>query len=164
MPKFENGKIYKIIGNGLTYIGSTTEPIKKRLNRHLDYIKQGRYCSSSKVLSGTDYKIELIEDFPCENNSQLTEREYYWFSIIDNCNDISPKQQYVNKYQTYVKNNTSAYNATLIASQKWKQANKEKIKDYNQKYKQGLKSKKHLAFVASNTIDECIACGSAYDL
>lgn len=135
MPNFENGKIYKIIGNGLTYIGSTTETLKKRLYRHLNYINESRYCSSSKVLSDTNYKIELIENFPCENNSQLTEREYYWFSTIDNCNDISPKQQKINKYKTYVKNNTKAYNSALIASKKWKQSNRDKIRDYNKKYR-----------------------------
>ncbi len=135
MPNFENAKIYKIIGNGLTYIGSTTESIKKRLNRHLNYIKESRYCSSSKVLSDNNYKIELIENFPCENNSQLTEREYYWFSTIDNCNDISPKQQNINKYKKYVKDNTKAYNSALIATKKWRELNKDKIKNYNKNYK-----------------------------
>lgn len=138
MPNFENGKIYKIIGNGLTYIGSTTETIEKRLKRHLNYIKEGRYCSSSKVLKNSGYKIELIEDFPCENNSQLTEREYYWFSIIENCNDIAPKKQYINRYEKYVKNNATAYNSALIATHKWRLLNKEKIKNYNQKYRHNI--------------------------
>jgi hypothetical protein len=86
-------------------------------------------------LSDNNYKIELIENFPCENNSQLTEREYYWFSTIDNCNDISPKQQNINKYKKYVKDNTKAYNSALIATKKWRELNKDKIKNYNKNYK-----------------------------
>lgn len=131
MPNFENGKIYRIDGNGLSYIGSTTEPLKKRLRRHLNYIKEKRYCSSSKVLSDIGNKIVLIEDFPCENNSQLTDREYYWFSVIDNCNDISPKQQKINRYEKYVKNNETAIEIQKRASAKWKSANKEHIKAYD---------------------------------
>ena len=35
MINYKHGKIYKIIGNGYTYIGSTCKPLKKRLNGHI---------------------------------------------------------------------------------------------------------------------------------
>jgi hypothetical protein len=141
MPNFENSKIYRIDGNGLTYIGSTTESLQKRLKRHRDYIKEGRYCSSSKVLSDVNHKISLIEEFPCKNNFELTEKEYYWFSNIVNCNDISPHQQKINVYEKYVKNNPEVVKARLEATQKWRKNNKEKIKEAQQNWRENNKEK-----------------------
>jgi Uri superfamily endonuclease len=86
MSNFSNGKIYKITGGGLTYIGSTTETIEKRLNRHKAYLKENRYCASRDVIVHDDCKIELLELFPCENKKQLIEREQYYLSQIENCN------------------------------------------------------------------------------
>jgi hypothetical protein len=31
---YENGKIYKITGGGMTYYGSTTQPLYKRFHQH----------------------------------------------------------------------------------------------------------------------------------
>ena len=35
MINYKFGKIYKILGNGYTYIGSTCMPLEKRLNGHI---------------------------------------------------------------------------------------------------------------------------------
>jgi hypothetical protein len=140
MPNFENSKIYRIDGNGLTYIGSTTESLQKRLKRHRDYIKEGRYCSSSKVLSDVNHKISLVEEFPCKNKFELTEKEYYWFSNIVNCNDISPHKQKINVYEKYVKNNPEVVKARVEATKRWREKNKEKIKEYNKKYREEQKT------------------------
>ena len=129
MPNFSNSIIYKITGNNLCYIGSTTEPIQKRLCRHLLYVKDGRYCSSSKVISDPNHIIELVEAFPCENSSELKDREFYWYSNIKNCNDNSPKAQPCKKYDKYIKNNIIQYNKSLERSKLWKRKQKENKND-----------------------------------
>ena len=131
MPNYSNSIIYKINGNGLCYIGSTTEPIEKRLRRHLSYIKEGRYCSSSKVISDPNHTIELIEKFECKNNSELTDREFYWYCKIPNCNDIAPKQQPYKQYEKYIKNNEIQYNKALERTRLWRLAKKANITSLN---------------------------------
>ncbi len=116
MPNYQNGKIYRINGNGLTYIGSTVEPLNRRINKHRSIINCGIYCSSRKVINGTE-TIELIENFPCNNRQELLERECYWFNQIPNCNDLSPVRKPINKHEEYIKwktNNPESYKKQVI--------------------------------------------------
>jgi hypothetical protein len=110
MPDYNCGKIYKIMGNGLTYVGSTTETLPKRLHRHRCYVKDNKYCSSSKVING-DEIIELIELFPCNNKQELITREQYWLDNIENCNDKNALYviDYKKKYANWKQNNPEAY-------------------------------------------------------
>lgn len=75
MPtNYANGKIYQIISpnHPLPYIGSTTQPLCKRMAEH----RSCRNTSSSRViLEAGDAYIELIEEYPCENREQLNKRE-----------------------------------------------------------------------------------------
>ena len=140
MSTYKMGKIYKIIGNDLTYIGSTTESLNKRLQRHRQYVKDNRYCSSSKVLDNGNEKIELIELYPCENKKELIEREQYWCDIIKNCNDRNAKQppkNYKHIYHNWKLNNPDAYKKQLERSRLWKHKQKKAstnvLNDYLQK-------------------------------
>jgi hypothetical protein len=127
--KYQNGKIYKITGNGLIYIGSTTETLQKRLNRHLHYINENRYCSSSKCLTGNDYKIELLELCPCNTREELLDKEYFWYSNTINCNDVSPKCQGKDYKKIYnnLKNNPEAYQRQLERNRKYKKNKKSDV-------------------------------------
>ena len=40
MPDYSKGKVYKITAGGLTYIGSTTQTLSKRLAKHRSYLKE----------------------------------------------------------------------------------------------------------------------------
>jgi len=75
MPDYKNGKIYKLwsIEGDDIYIGSTTDALHKRLNGH----KTKKNKCNSKILfeKYNDVKIELIEEYPCENKQQLNRRE-----------------------------------------------------------------------------------------
>jgi len=83
MPNYENSKIYKLWSpsKNLVYYGSTTETISRRLSKHLtDYNRYNnktttRYVNSFKILECDDYKIELVEDYPCNNRQQLCKKE-----------------------------------------------------------------------------------------
>jgi hypothetical protein len=83
MPNYENSKIYKLWSpsKNLVYYGSTTETISRRLSKHLtDYNRYNnktttRYVNSFKILECDDYKIELVEEYPCNNRQQLCKKE-----------------------------------------------------------------------------------------
>jgi len=78
MPDYKNAKIYKITCNqtGLTYYGSTTQRLTHRLAQHKSYTpSNGMYCSSQQIFINNDYKIELVEDCPCECKTDLLKKE-----------------------------------------------------------------------------------------
>ena len=79
---YSQGKIYKIVCNktGLIYIGSTCKTLNERLKKH-EYdmnlfiknykTKKSYLCSSFFVFLNKDYKIELIENYPCSSKLEL---------------------------------------------------------------------------------------------
>ena len=82
MPEYSNGKIYIIFSTSkkLLYIGSTIQTLSQRLAKHnndFKYYKLGNryWVSSYDVLECEDYKIELLENYPCFNRAQLERRE-----------------------------------------------------------------------------------------
>lgn len=83
--KFENGKIYKIVSD-LTdkiYIGSTILPLNERLNLHKNKYKtyidgKYHYVTSFELIKLDSYRIELIENFPCNNKYDLEQREAFY--------------------------------------------------------------------------------------
>ncbi len=88
---YSQGKIYKIVCNktGLVYIGSTCNTLDERLKQHVydmehfintkkykpDKLKKIIFCSSFFVLINKDYKIELIENYPCNSRLELEIKE-----------------------------------------------------------------------------------------
>ena len=78
MPDYKQGKIYQIWSpqTDRVYIGSTTQPLHKRLDDHKSNIRtNSKICSAVEIIKLGDAKIELIEEYPCENRQQLTRRE-----------------------------------------------------------------------------------------
>ena len=85
--RYQNGKVYKIVDNSYStcYIGSTIEALSTRMAKHRSkyrcYLSGGnsRYrCNVWDMFDeyGTENcKIELIEEYPCENKIQLQKRE-----------------------------------------------------------------------------------------
>ena len=79
---YQNGKIYKIWSQATEdfYIGSTTQPLHKRLCQHRGncngtlhfnmkiYEAMRKYCKNN-------FFIELVETFPCNTKLELTKRE-----------------------------------------------------------------------------------------
>ncbi len=92
---FSKGKIYKITNdyNNEVYVGSTCDTLVKRFSSH----KNGRNGKRqiNRNLStlmreiGTDrFRIELIEDYPCEDKYQLRQREGYFIREIGTLNHL----------------------------------------------------------------------------
>lgn len=84
MPDYSKGKIYKLWSpsKNLVYYGSTTQTLSQRLSGHKGNYKlynknntKGSGCSSYLILACEDYKIELLEKYPCNNKSELYKKE-----------------------------------------------------------------------------------------
>jgi len=78
MPNYQDAKIYKLVCNdtGLTYFGSTTQPLQHRLAQHKSATpSNGMNCSSRQIFKNDNYRIELVEDYPCDNKVELLIRE-----------------------------------------------------------------------------------------
>jgi hypothetical protein len=83
MPDYQKGKIYKLWSpsKNIVYYGSTIETLSSRLSKHIYSHKKynednnNGYCSSYLVLDCEDYKMELIEEYACNNKSQLCKKE-----------------------------------------------------------------------------------------
>ena len=75
MVNYSNGKIYKIISDqtDLIYIGSTTQQLSKRKQRH----KSNKDCSSKEILQYEDARIILIEMFSCNCKEELNQTHFW---------------------------------------------------------------------------------------
>jgi|WetSurMetagenome_2_1015567.scaffolds.fasta_scaffold09542_3 hypothetical protein len=128
MPDYSLGKIYKIVSDQyeLPYIGSTCNPYlsvrmanhRSDFKRHLH--KSAHYVSSFEILQYGDAKIILIENFPCKNKDELTQRERYYIENIECVNKVIPGQ--TNK-EWCEKNKDKEYEK----GKRWRNKNKEKL-------------------------------------
>jgi hypothetical protein len=76
--KYQKAKIYRIVSpsKNLVYYGSTIQTLTKRLSLHLtDYKNSLTNCSSKLVMECGDYKIELVENYPCDTRKELCKKE-----------------------------------------------------------------------------------------
>ena len=82
---FRDSKIYKIVckQSGKIYIGSTRYKLSDRLHNHIYDAKRRDDLTSSEIIKGGNYEIQLIEDYPCLDNKELCEREQYWIETLE---------------------------------------------------------------------------------
>lgn len=112
MPDYSKGVIYQVISpnHPEPYIGSTTQPLCKRMVGHRG---PSNVCRSRIVIEAGDAYIELIEEFPCDNRQQLNKRE----------GEIIRERACVNH---------------VIAgrtSKEWRQDNNDAVKEYRKTYR-----------------------------
>jgi len=91
MNKYQNGKIYKLIGNNKIYIGSTINPLWKRKERHLYQFRKGlKNLTSFEILTDPNYTIELIENYLCNSKEELLKRERWYIENNECVNKLCP--------------------------------------------------------------------------
>ena len=172
MVNYKLGKIYRLECNitGLVYVGSTCEStLAKRLTKHVGqyrYYLKGtyNYVSSFKILENNDYKIILIEKYPCNDKDELHSRECYFSNQID-CVNIIKRQgvinrmggrkeyekEYYNDNKGIIARNKKEYyndNKDIIARNKKEKHECECGGKYTHGNKsQHFKSKKHIQFI-----------------
>jgi len=127
MCDYSQSKIYKIVSpsKNITYYGSTTYDLQKRLINHIrkyKYYKDGKtnYVSVNDVLECDDAVIELVENFSCNNRKELTDREAYYIKNNECINKNIPGRTY----------------------QEWKLENIDNIKEYQKGYQKEYRKQK----------------------
>ena len=164
MPDYQKGKIYKLWSpsQNLVYYGSTIQPLSQRISGHLkQFIRYNKgtsnYVSSYLILECEDYKIELVENYPCNNKQQLEKKEGEYIKNNecvniyipcrttqeyreDNKEEISNKKKKKyeeNKEEVLEKNRKNYENSKekiLEKKKEYYEANKEKIKERREAY------------------------------
>lgn len=89
---YSKGKVYRLVcGNtGRQYIGSTVLTLNARLSKHKHdrkrYMagKRPSSCTSFIILAEGNYRIEMIENFPCKTEQELVLREQQWIKQTAN--------------------------------------------------------------------------------
>jgi len=125
MPDYQQSKIYQIVclTTGECYIGSTTQAtLAQRLSGHCAHFKAWKngnpnFVSSFTIIERGNYRIELIESFPCESRDQLNAREGFHIRNMVCVNKIIIGRTY----------------------QEWNEANKEVIRKKDKAYYQANK-------------------------
>ena len=149
---YNNGKIYKIYRYGIDeiYIGSTCISLSQRLAKHRqDYNEflsgKRNYTSSYELVKHNDCKIELIEEYSCENMEQLRKKEGYYIRNIENCINRRiagrTKREYYEENLDKFKENGKKYreeNADKIKEKekKYREENADRIKEKEKKYRE----------------------------
>ena len=134
---FENAKIYKIINdvNNEIYIGSTCNTLIKRFSSHKSDSKKEKFINRPlyKLINEIGFerfRIELIEDYPCENKYQLSQREGKYIKEIGTLNYNIPGRTVSEYYKVYRQLHIEKLS--------------EKNKVYHQSHKEELKEKKKM--------------------
>lgn len=133
VKSFQNGRVYKIWNtiDGEIYVGSTTQPLSKRMWRHkndsMKAIPPQRIHKHMKDLGADNFSIELIEEFPCNNVEQLHKKEGEWVRKIATLNDRIPGRTF-QEYMDENKTKKSDYD------RQYYQDNKDKLLNYQQTY------------------------------
>jgi len=123
---FKAGKIYKITNdyNDDVYVGSTCDTLVKRFSSHKSNrnseTKKNRPLSMLMNEIGIDrFRIELLEDYPCEDKYQLRQREGHYIREIGTLNMLVAGR---NKRENYQENREE----TLIKNKERYDKNREK--------------------------------------
>ena len=129
MVNYLNGKIYRLVCNdtGKQYIGSTTSQLSTRLCQHKKLLKDGRSGTSKEILENNNYKIILLEDYPCDRKEQLLMRERFFIESMECVNKKIPLQTHHEWYM----NHRDEYIARQMV---WNNANKDKLKEYQKTF------------------------------
>jgi hypothetical protein len=137
--KYARGKIYKIVGGGLTYYGSTCEKtLAMRMSKHRDQKKQvekgkRKYnLTSAKILDFDDCDIVLVENVPCQNSDELHARERFYIEnneCVNRCVPLRTLNEYkiANKEKYKLYRDENKIKSSLQKCEYYKN-NKEKIK------------------------------------
>jgi len=128
MSNYSKGKIYKIVCHETdeVYYGST---IYKYLSSRLAKHKSTRTCKSKQIIDRGNYSIILVENYPCENRTQLETKERYYIE-----NNVC-----INKYiptrtqQEYCLDNRDRVREI---KKKWNENNRDRVRETQKKWYQ----------------------------
>ena len=105
MNKYQKSKIYKIIADDTDkmYIGSTIQELYSRFSKHKE--KKDNVCSK-ELFNYPNTRIQLIEQYACNNKLELRQREQYYINLyknrcINKCKAYQTEEDYNNQQKEY---------------------------------------------------------------
>ena len=134
MPNYQNTKIYKIWSpnSEKVYVGATVQTLSKRMTAHR---KISNNTQSKIIIDLGDAKIELIQEFPCNNKMESDKKEGEYIRSLDCVNKLIAGRT---KQQNYIDNKKKLNDI----SKQYRDSNIEKIalqqKEYYQLNKQKI--------------------------
>jgi hypothetical protein len=151
---YQNGKIYKVVNDidDEIYVGSTTQTLAKRMAWHrgscVMKAKMNRKVYQHMIKLGRDnFRIILLEEYPCNNRMELEQRERYFVeNLKPSLNSIVPARTRTNK--EYRRDNVEKIR---VQKQKYYEENKNWILEHNKEYREKSKEKintKHREYYA----------------
>ena len=157
---YQKSKIYKLWSpsKNIVYIGSTIEPLSTRLAKHVCSHKAynndntKNYSSSYLVLDCEDYKIELLEDYACNNKQQLEKKEGEYIrnnECVNNRIAGRTDKEYYRDNIDKIKEHQKQYNITNVDKIKehgkqYRINNAEKLKEYEKLRSQTEERKEYM--------------------
>lgn len=135
MVNYSNAKIYKLWSpqTDIVYIGSTVDLLCKRFANH----KCTKKCMSRILFEKyTDVRIELIEEYPCDNREQLNKREGEIIRATQYCINRNVAGRTIQEYYQQNKEYYSEYN------KEYREKNKESIREWDREYHKEYNSQK----------------------
>ena len=134
---YKNGKIYTIRSHQTDkiYIGSTTQPLSKRLSCHKGQYKsylngKKKYITSLEIIKYGDAYIELLEKYPCDNKMMLHKREGECIRNEPNCVNKFVPGRTTKQYREEHKDLNNTYNHSYYKD------NRDKIKEQAKQYRE----------------------------
>ena len=156
------GKIYKITNdyNDEVYIGSTCDTLVKRFSSHKSSIndsgKMERPLYALMREIGIDrFRIELVEDCPCEDKYQLRQREGYFIRQTGSLNMLVAGRDAKTNYDEEMKAIQKARTDKYINSGKGKETIKKYQEEHKELYKE-IKKKSAEKYKEENVIKKKI--------
>ena len=143
---YQNGKIYTIRSHQTDkfYIGSTTQPLSKRLSCHKAHLRaylDGKHhkITSFDIIEYGDAYIELLEIYPCDNKMMLDKREGEFIrsepNCVNKCVAGRTQKEYIaenaDKIKQYREQNADKINEQR---KKYREQNDDKLKEQQKLY------------------------------
>jgi predicted GIY-YIG superfamily endonuclease len=158
MPDYSKNKIYELVSDnlpGIVYVGHTTDPIEKRLERHERLMD----CTARRIIEAGSYHIRVLEEWPCDTREQALWRERWWIENIPCINEVIPIRT-EEEWKEYGKrwsreNAVSRRNAV----KKWKKANRAKVNEIKRISAQRPAVKAKIKEHRSERV-QCLMCGA----
>jgi len=155
------GRVYTIRSPNTdeVYVGSTFNPLYKRLDGHKRAYKSykgGKHINitSIKILEAGEAYIELLEQYENLTKEQLNRYEGEYIRKTQNCINKKVAGRTIKEYRKDAREQRRIYNIG------WRASNKEKVstrlKEYNQSYYQKTKDERSIKYYCD--------CGSPYRL
>ena len=146
MVNYANAVIYRLVCTlpnfDEFYVGSTCQTLTERMYGHRQECKRKR-CESKLYKYMNDhgvhnFRLELVEKYPCETNTEKIMREQYWFDKMSPTLNMNPaylggREAALKRYNS--KPSTKAYYREYKRKhpQKYTEEQKQRRKEYNKR-------------------------------